>query len=351
MRAIYAYHAQTLDWCDIGYNALVDKYGQIFEGRAGGLDKPVQGAHAGGFNENTVGVAMMGNYDEVEPSKATLESTGKFIGWRLQVQGGLDPQGTTTMYSEGTEFTPYAEGEEVELPVIFAHRDVGNTECAGEAAYNDMDKIRDIAERTVNSSGSDVQASAPDADQLPDAGTDADSSPAPARPTPPSAAENGGLPALAEQLVRLTDTHPIAQRWAALGGPLGQLGPALSGILPAKDGRQYAKFTNGYIYSAPSGQLVTVVGKILQEFIEMGLDSGALGLPLTDEIPIPEGYKTEFEKGALIFNQATGFVTAILKTYNDAYTEEYNNPSDAAAPLPAPAPAPEAIVPAPEPIG
>ena len=68
VRAIYTYHASTLHWCDVGYNALVDKYGTIYEGRAGGLDKPVEGAHAGGFNMNTVGIAMMGNYDKVAPS-------------------------------------------------------------------------------------------------------------------------------------------------------------------------------------------------------------------------------------------------------------------------------------------
>ena len=144
VRAIYAYHAQTLGWCDIGYNALVDKYGQIFEGRAGGLDRPVQGAHAGGFNENTTGVAMMGDFSSEDPPQATLDAVGKFLGWKLG-KAGLDPLGETTMYSEGTEFTPYAEGEAVDLPVIFAHRDVGNTSCPGDAAYSHMDEIRQIA--------------------------------------------------------------------------------------------------------------------------------------------------------------------------------------------------------------
>ncbi len=134
VRAIYAYHAQTLGWCDIGYNVLVDKYGQIFEGRAGGLDKPVQGAHSGGFNENTMGIAMMGDYSNVDPSQETIDSVGKFLGWRLG-KAGLDPEGTTTMTSEGTDFTFVGRGQSVDLPVIFGHRDVGNTECPGDAGY------------------------------------------------------------------------------------------------------------------------------------------------------------------------------------------------------------------------
>ena len=44
VRSIYEYHTRTLGWCDIAYNALVDKYGQVFEGRAGGIDRPVEGA-------------------------------------------------------------------------------------------------------------------------------------------------------------------------------------------------------------------------------------------------------------------------------------------------------------------
>jgi uncharacterized protein with LGFP repeats len=324
VRAIYAYHAQTLDWCDIGYNALVDKYGQIFEGRAGGLDEAVQGAHAGGFNENTVGVAMMGNYDEVEPTEATLEAIGSFIGWRLKI-ADLDPKGTTVMYSEGTEFTPFAEGEEVELPVIFAHRDVGNTECPGELAYEKMDEIRDIAETFIDTSY-DVEEIAPATPRLPTPSTEVEVAPEePATVAPPAPVETRPSP-LPTELVRATDTHPIAQRWVAEGAELGRLGPALSGLLPAKDGQQYAKFANGFVYSAPGGKVVTIVGRILEQFLQLGLDASALGLPLTDEIPVPEGVRVDFEHGSLVFNQVTGFVSTLVKTYNDSYEENYNNP-------------------------
>jgi uncharacterized protein with LGFP repeats len=55
IRSVYAYHTASLGWNDIGYNFLVDRYGRIYEGRAGGVDRAVQGAHAGGFNNGTVG--------------------------------------------------------------------------------------------------------------------------------------------------------------------------------------------------------------------------------------------------------------------------------------------------------
>ena len=89
-----------LGWCDIAYNALVDKYGQVFEGRAGGLTSPVEGAHTGGFNHDTWGVAMLGNFDDVPPTPIQLRTTGRLLGWRLGL-AGVDPRGTVVLPSAG----------------------------------------------------------------------------------------------------------------------------------------------------------------------------------------------------------------------------------------------------------
>ncbi|MBH0778989.1 N-acetylmuramoyl-L-alanine amidase [Nocardia bovistercoris] len=306
VRAIYTYHARTLGWCDIGYNALVDKYGQIFEGRAGGLDRPVQGAHAGGFNENTAGVALMGNHETETPSDAAVNAVGAFVGWRTRV-AGLDPRGHTTMYSEGTEFTPYAQGESVDLPIVFAHRDVGNTTCPGDAAYELMDRIRDIA-----------------------AGT-------PGRPSPGrSQADLAALAALTARLLEMVDDNVIARHWSNKGGPDGPLGAAISEPLPAASGAQFAKFANGYVYSTPDGRTVEVVGEILQRFLNMGADSGILGLPLSDAYPVPDGVRADFQHGSLILNQLTGVVTTVWKTYNETYQQEMRR-DPATTPTPPPA--------------
>ena len=92
MRSIYRYHAITRGWGDIGYNVLVDKFGRIWEGRAGGLSKPVIGAHAGGFNTYTFGVSMMGNYDTAPTTPPMIDSVAAIIAWKLSLFS-VDPHG------------------------------------------------------------------------------------------------------------------------------------------------------------------------------------------------------------------------------------------------------------------
>ena len=70
VRGIEVYHVDANGWNDIGYNFLVDKYGQVFEGRYGGVDRPVIGAHALGFNAGSVGVAVLGDYNSTRISAA-----------------------------------------------------------------------------------------------------------------------------------------------------------------------------------------------------------------------------------------------------------------------------------------
>ena len=346
VRAIYAYHAKTLGWCDIGYNVLVDKYGQIFEGRAGGLDRNVEGAHAGGFNENTMGLALMGDYSRVAPTQESIDAAGRFLGWRLG-KAGLDPMGRTTMYSEGTQYTFVPQGNAIDLPVIFAHRDVGNTECPGDAAYARLGDIRTIA--AANLGGGTTTSPVTSPDTVVGGGT---------VPAPPSTDASGrdssaALRGLVSDLLRMGVQNPVVQKWVAEGGESGRLGAALTGLLPIADGLEKADFVNGSIYTTPTGQVVSVLGKIYQQFVAQGSESGSLGLPTTDEYDVPGGKQTDFTNGSLIFDQVTGIVTTVMKTFVDTYTTEMNagapaTPAPEAAPASGPAPAPEAA-PAPEP--
>ena len=166
VRGIYKYHTQTLGWGDVGYNALVDKYGNIYEGRYGGLTNNVQGAHAGGFNKGTFGISMMGDYSAVHPTQAMINSVGAMIGWRLRV-AGVNPSGKATLVSQGYRSAKFGAGESANLPTIFAHRDVGDTTCPGAAGYAQMDRIRDIAAQKSTGLGAGIIDN-----ERPDGGTD-----------------------------------------------------------------------------------------------------------------------------------------------------------------------------------
>ncbi|MBO9556935.1 peptidoglycan recognition protein, partial [Cellulomonas sp.] len=121
IRNIQAYHIDGRGWCDIGYNFLVDKWGNIYEGRANGMTQPVVGVHAGGFNTGTVGVSMLGDYTATTPSAATQDAVGRIIGWRLGAYG-VDPRGTMSYYTGNGDNSRF-KNQWVTLPRVFGHRD------------------------------------------------------------------------------------------------------------------------------------------------------------------------------------------------------------------------------------
>ena len=132
VRAVQVYHVKGNGWDDVGYNFLVDKYGQVFEGRAGGADRNVIGAHAQGFNTGSSGVAILGSYQGARPSAAAEASLAKLIAWRLDV-AHVDPLSTFNWLSSGNPRFP--SGVPVFLRAIVGHRDVGFTDCPGSAVY------------------------------------------------------------------------------------------------------------------------------------------------------------------------------------------------------------------------
>ncbi|MCX5560657.1 N-acetylmuramoyl-L-alanine amidase [Streptomyces sp. NBC_00038] len=148
VRGVYAYHVKQLKWKDIGYNFLVDKCGTVYEGRKGGVDLPVMGAHAYGFNSETTGISVLGTYTDTAPSTAAMTSVAKIAAWKLG-QYGVDPTGTATLTAgaDGTNYfrKSWVQGAQLSLPVIHGHRDGYNTQCPGDALYNQLATIRSWA--------------------------------------------------------------------------------------------------------------------------------------------------------------------------------------------------------------
>lgn len=268
VRSIFEYHTRTLGWCDIAYNAMVDKYGQVFEGRAGGMDRPVEGAHTGGFNTDTWGVAMLGNFDLVPPTPIQLRTTGRLLGWRLGLDH-VDPMGTVVLTSAGGSFTKFPRGTAVPLPTIFTHRDVGNTDCPGNAAYAAMPLLRDTAAHFNTPIGPRDLA-----DTL-----------------------RGGA---------------IFGKWAEMGGEASPLGAPQTPETPGDGASRYVTFDKGALYWSPDSGAEPVTGSIYEAWGKLGFERGALGLPTSGEIQEPQWIVQNFQHGTLNFDREHGTVTRVI---------------------------------------
>lgn len=140
-RAIQHHHQRTNGWTDVGYNFLIDRFGRILEGRAGGVRKAVIGAHARGYNRGSVGIGVIGDHRDEPHTPEAREALVELLAWLCAIHD-LDPQGRTGAPGRGSA------NRRVELPTISGHRDVGRTRCPGDPPYEDLPRLRrDVARR------------------------------------------------------------------------------------------------------------------------------------------------------------------------------------------------------------
>ena len=157
VRGIQKFHKSGRGWCDIAYNFLVDKYGRVFEGRYGGVDRPVRGSHSGNntVNERTMGVAMMGNLDRTRPTSAMKTSVVKLVGWRL-----------ATYYKPAVGKVSIGGKS---LHRISGHRNVVSTACPGKYGYSWLSSdggLRDRVESYIAKYDTPIKAAAKQLDGL-----------------------------------------------------------------------------------------------------------------------------------------------------------------------------------------
>ena len=138
---ICLFHRNANGWNDIGYGFLVDRYGRVFEGRRGGLDAPVIGAHAGGFNAESTGVAVLGNFSGAPPTRAAMGSLARLLAWKLSIHG-VPARGRVTVTSLGGPSARWRHGTRVKVNRISGHRDVDLTSCPGAALYARLPALR-----------------------------------------------------------------------------------------------------------------------------------------------------------------------------------------------------------------
>ncbi|MDX6657640.1 MAG: hypothetical protein QOH62_2433 [Solirubrobacteraceae bacterium] len=138
---IAKYHRDHNGWNDIGYNFLVDKYGQIFEGRGGGIDQAVIGAQAEGWNRVSTGVANLGTFSDVAQTPQAIDAISRLLAWKMTLHA-IPCEGTVVVTSGGGSTNRYKYGTQVTMQRISGHRDGCSTECPGNALYAQLPEIR-----------------------------------------------------------------------------------------------------------------------------------------------------------------------------------------------------------------
>jgi len=152
IRSIEEYHVRDRAYDDIGYNFLVDRCGTIYEGRPGGISRPVIGAHTLGFNIGTAGIAAIGSFPTGTPvPKPMIDAIARLVAWKLGL-AGIDPRGKVTLTSSDSG-ARFPKGTSHVFDTVSGHRDGGWTFCPGGALYAALPEIRAEAARLQHRPG------------------------------------------------------------------------------------------------------------------------------------------------------------------------------------------------------
>ncbi|MFE3515599.1 N-acetylmuramoyl-L-alanine amidase [Streptomyces sp. NPDC059166] len=148
VRGLHAFHVQSNGWKDLGYNFVVDKCGTVFEGRKGGVDRAVMGAHTYGFNRETAGIAVIGTYTGTAAATPATTAVARIAAWKLG-QYGVSPSATTSLVAgaDGGNYAgrKFTAGTAYPFSTVSGHRDGFNTQCPGTGLYQQLPTIRGYA--------------------------------------------------------------------------------------------------------------------------------------------------------------------------------------------------------------
>ena len=146
---ICRYHRNGNGWNDIGYQALVDRFGRVYKGRAGGMKKAVVGAQAQGFNSQTTGISSIGEHDSQPPTAKAQAGIVRFLAWKLHLHGVNPVTKKTKLVSAGGELTPYPAGTVVTPYRVIGHQRLNATACPGAMLYSRVASLRDRIQQRI----------------------------------------------------------------------------------------------------------------------------------------------------------------------------------------------------------
>jgi hypothetical protein len=297
VRGIYAYHTQSRGWCDIGYNFLVDRYGNVFQGRRGGIRKPVRGAHAGDYNVGTAGISLMGNFEHATPPRVMKRALIRLIAWRLGTSY-RPARGWTKVY--GSKFRR-----------ISGHRDAMATACPGQVVYDWLPRLRARVSKRIGDFHTAIY------DKWMNEG---------------GAHGFLGKPFMGEHWQRKgwftvfthgriyskkhTGTHElhaaILSKYRRMGGVGSRLGFPTTDVWKTRARHaKRASFQHGRLYASRKTGSHWIYGSILHAWVKQGESGGPLGLPSSDVYDVRVGKRQNFQHGTATWHRKTKKTTLV----------------------------------------
>jgi hypothetical protein len=293
VRGILAYHTQTRGWCDIGYNFLVDRYGTVYQGRAGGIRQAVRGAHAGDYNVDSTGISLMGEFTSEMPTRAMRRSLVALTAWRLGVayHGG---------YGKG-RINGHA------FKRISGHRDAMSTACPGQRVYDWLPTLRSRVQARLDHFMSPLKrrwiAMGGFGSRL-----------GPVRVG--EVRDNGGMHTtfvnarayFKHGVLRSLPAGPLLSSYVRSGETNGPLGYPTTRQLSPLNGAA-AKFEHGALYWSPATQSRLLKGgKVLHRYRSLNGPNGPLGFPKTHFRNTKVSRFVRFQHGTITYDKSTGRV-------------------------------------------
>ncbi|WP_112246496.1 N-acetylmuramoyl-L-alanine amidase [Kribbella monticola] len=290
IRAMYAYHVRSRGWCDLGYNFLVDRFGRIFEGRYGGTQLPVLGAHTGAFNANSFGVSLIGNFENAKPTGSMLEATARVIAWKLDANY-RSPQATVVL--DGSR-----------LHTVSGHRDTKATACPGNNLYSQLGWLKQRADVLMGRSVStEIYRFAQQLGGYRRIGQPFWGE----HPTRTGRATYFGARDL--YWSPATGAHSVQGGFRGrfrTYGPDGLLGMPTAEQRNGKPaGSRAQNFHYGAIYWSPRTGMHAVNGLISRKYGALGADRSRLGLPISEPFRVAGGVQQKFQHGRLTLSFRT----------------------------------------------
>ena len=169
LRSIYRFHTLTRDWGDIAYHAVIDKFGNVYEGRHGRggdagdglqnrevLSQSVTGGHTTEYEYGTIGVALLGDstapgWGMPTPSGPMWDALVRYCTFEAARSAVALLEGPANTDSAKVDFLRSDDVWHDGVNALCGHREVQQTACPGDVVISLLPTLRSAVSNRLES--------------------------------------------------------------------------------------------------------------------------------------------------------------------------------------------------------